>query len=75
MSHDKTTARPQATIPVPQGARPPENMSCVLIGELFETPSKQRFNPGGSVRGEGKIPSRISTTMPAALKPGHRTLA
>jgi hypothetical protein len=35
------------------------NVTCSLIGELFELPAKKRFNPGGSATGKATVPGKI----------------
>ena len=35
------------------------NVTCSLIGELFELPSKQRFNPGPRANGKATVPGKI----------------
>jgi hypothetical protein len=49
----------QVNVQVTKLVQDGNDVTCVLIGELFELPSKERFNPGGSLRGEGKVPGKI----------------
>ena len=43
------------------------HVTCSLFGELFELPSRQRFSPGGSPRGEGKVAGKINAVAGACV--------
>jgi hypothetical protein len=44
------------------------NVTCNVIAELLELPSKGRFNPGGSAKGEGKVPGKIDADAGACVR-------
>jgi hypothetical protein len=42
------------------------NVTCSLIGELFELPAKKRFNPSGSASGKATVPGKIDPAVAGA---------
>ena len=68
-----TTVKPvggkgiQVNVVVTKLVQDGNNVTCALIGELLELPSKQRFNPGGSARGEGKVAGKIEAVAGACV--------
>jgi hypothetical protein len=60
-----TTVKPadgkgiQVNIHVTKLAQDGNQVTCALIGELYELPGKQRFTDGGSPNGQASVPGKI----------------
>lgn len=58
----------QVNVLITKLAEAGKEVTCSLIGELFELPGKKRFNPGGRSKGQAEVPGKLSTDAGTCVK-------